>query len=374
MRASHSYGAGTTTAAPASVPSYASLLAQQRASREPEGVLQVLAGARNGEIAYNPSAPFELQTPSGRVTAMYVRVESQDSQIVSRLLQPPGRYNPRSVLYVRVAHNHWEPADAEALGLPRSAVCLEGVEDPFLTFIGGELILGGVVIDFSTAIAVDTPIAITDPSRFDYSRSTTTVTVMFWRGSSLAELGPFRTIRGMREVRLVELSDGSVLVATRPQGGEAGLGKIGLTRVPSLDHLTQQAVDGARLLDQLVAPDIKVGPNDMYLLPGRMPQDDQVGMLAHTAYREPNGDLHYFAAAFRILNPHKLDAEGVHHTPLRVIATRRDWPAGGKVKRRTLEDVVFPSALTADGDRLLLTAGVSDGEVGTLVVDDPFRS
>lgn len=372
MRASNSYGTGPVTRDRAVAPSYAELLTQRPARIAPSGVTCTIAGLAPHEIAYNPSTPFTLDTPGGPVRAMYVRVESQDSQIVSRLLRTPGRYDPRSVLYVQDGPSAWRPAVADEVGLPPEALVLEGVEDPFITWIGGEVVLGGVVIDFSGAVLVDEPIAITDPARFDYSRSTTTVTVMFWRGPSLGELEPFTTIRGMREVRLVELNDGSVLVATRPQGGAAGLGMIGITRIPSLDDLTQEAADGAQLLADLVAPDVKVGPNEMYLLPGKARADDEVGMVAHTAYRETDGQLHYFATAFRILNPYTCDAEGAAHTRMRVLATRADWPAEGKVKRPTLEDVVFPSGVTRDREGTLLWAGLSDGEIGTLRIADPF--
>ena len=338
----------------------------------PQGRVLTIEGLGPNEIAYNPSRPFELFAPAlGRaVHVMYVRVESKDSAAVNRLVTPRGTYDPRSVLYVQVDDDRWAPADPARLGLPDAGVVFEGMEDPFVCTVGTDLVVGGVVIDFSTAEAVAEPIPIAHPSRFDYSLATTTVTVQLRRGPTLADLEPFATITGMREVRLVELSDSSVFVATRPHGGPAGLGTIGFTRIATLDDLTQEAVAAAPLMPWVIATDVKTGPNDLHLV-RRSAGRDEVGVLAHAAFRDARCDLHYLAMTFRVTNPHDVPGGGAQVSPPRVIACRHDWPPTA-VKRTTLEDVIFPTSVHRRSGEMILQAGVSDAAIGELVVADPF--
>ena len=384
MRADGPTGAGSSGPAVATRPralGYADLAAQcGPRPTVPRGRILTIEGLGAGEIAYNPSRPFELFAPAlGRtVRVMYVRVESRSSAAVNRLLTTDGSvpsgggaYDPRSVLYEQVDEDRWVPADYRRLGLPPTSFVFEGLEDPFVCSVGTDLIVGGVIIDFSTAVAVNEPIPIAHASRFDYSLATTTVTVQLRRGPTLADLAPFATIRGMREVRLLQLSDESVFVATRPHGGAAGLGTMGFTRIPTLDDLTQDIVDAAPLMPWVITPDVKTGPNDLHLVRGSTPADDQVGVLGHAAFRDTRFDLHYLATAFRVLNPFAVPAAAAQVSDPKVLACRHDWPLAG-VKRPTLEDVVFPTSLVASDGQMVLQAGVSDAAIGELVIPAPF--
>lgn len=281
---------------------------------------------------------------------MYVRVESIAADWFNLLTDPPGPYDPRSVAY-RENADGWSPGYGPAF---------EGMEDPFVTVVGDELVLGGVVIDFSTARRIADPIELTSPSHFDYTKATPTVTTVFYRGRSVHELRHFATVRGMKDVRLAQQGDGRIVVATRPQGGDAGIGRIGIAVVDSLDDLTQAVVDGATLLANDVADDVKMGPNQLHALRG-----GELGVIAHAAYRATDGDLSYAAVAFRV-------DRVLRASPVEVIALRDDWPAG-EAKRSQVADVVFPSGIERHGDgTATLIAGLSDGAIGALEIPDPF--
>jgi hypothetical protein len=323
-------------------------------------------------IAYNPSRPFRCVAPAtGReVTAMYVRVESVEADWFNHLERPPGVYDSQAILYLEAKPGHWVPASAESFG--PAGLQHEPMEDPFVEFVDGELVFGGVRIDFSSAAGGHDPIPLDAIAHFDYSRAAPTVTTEFHRGPGPEELHRFATIRHMRDVRLLRLDEDRILVATRPQGGEAGMGSIGLVLIGSLDELDQAAVDRAALITELLAEEMKAGANELYLLPkGSARERDEVGVLAHAAAREPDGSVSYFAAAFRILNPHTFMEEGIRHTPATAIARRGDWPPG-KVKRPQVQDVVFPAALLRRNGDTRLLAGLSDGEIGELEIPDPF--
>jgi Protein of unknown function (DUF1861) len=322
-------------------------------------------------IAYNPSRPFQCIAPvTGReVTAMYVRVESVEADWFNHLERPPGVYDSEAILYLEDEPGHWTPATPENFG--PAGLQHDLMEDPFCEFIDNELVFGGVRIDFSTAEGGHDPVPLGAIEHFHYP-ATPTVTTEFFRGRGPGDLRRFATIRHMRDVRVLRLSDGRILVATRPQGGEAGLGSIGLVVLDSLAELDQSAAERAVLVKGLLAREMKIGANELYLLPkgnGRL--NDEVGILAHTAAREDSGHVSYFAAAFRILNPYSFAEEGIEHTPVTPIARRSDWPPG-KVKREMVEDVVFPAALIDREDEIFLVVGLSDGEIGELSVPDPF--
>ena len=106
------------------------------------------------------------------------------------------------------------------------------LQDPCITIIDGELILGGVRY----------PVMMPDGSA---------VWIMeFFRGSSLATLqrflvGPAK----MKDIRFCELDDGRIGVFSRPQGVKGGRGKIGFTIAETLEEVTAQMIQEAPLLE-----------------------------------------------------------------------------------------------------------------------------
>ena len=134
---------------------------------------------QNGKDVYNITAPFFAD---GK-TWIAGRVEARDSEY-SR------------IGFFEESEGEWVETEREALNL----------QDPFVTRIGGKLVLGGVEV-------------FDDEERPGYLNYRT----VFYRGDGILDLsrfavGPDR----MKDIRLCELEDGRILVLTRPQGERGG--------------------------------------------------------------------------------------------------------------------------------------------------------
>lgn len=218
------------------------------------------------------------------------------------------------------------------------------LQDPFFTFIGGELVFGGVEI-FETAEGLSWRTS-------------------FYRGRDIFQLKPFFSgPKGMKDIRLVELPDGRIGIFTRPQGKVGGRGTIGYTEASGLDALSIELLEGAPLLGDMFHPLDWGGANEIHRLP-----NGELGVLSHVAYFE-NDDVqsnrHYLASAF------VFDPQSRRHRNFRIIGCR-DQFAPGAAKRPDLVDVVFSSGLVFADGRVMLYAGASDAEAHWLEIPDPF--
>jgi hypothetical protein len=224
------------------------------------------------------------------------------------------------------------------------APVFEGLQDPCVTFIKGELVIGGV----------NFPVKMADGG--------TGWRMEFYRGKTLGTLtrffnGPDR----MKDIRFTELADGRVGVFTRPQGEKGGRGKIGFTIAESLETLAPETLDAAPLLAPQCVAEEWVGCNEAHPL-----ADGSLGVLGHIANFDAAGGRHYYAMAFR-LNPFTSEA-----TPPRMIAERGHFPEGA-AKRPDLADVIFSGGLSRKADdSAILYAGLSDCEAGWAEIPDPF--
>lgn len=274
----------------------------------------------DGLDVYNTTAPFESagrQVIAGRVE----RRDSEESQV---------RF------FERGAQGWHLIPDAPTLAL----------QDPFFTFIGATLVLGGV-------------------ETFDKDGRLHWRTV-FLRGPDIFSLSRFLVgPDGMKDIRLTHLADGRIGIFTRPQGTVGGRGTIGYTEADHLDAITPAVISSATLLEGMFHPLDWGGANETRALPG-----GEVGVLAHIACfddDEPPSARHYFACTF------------VFDPPLRrwrnfkIIACRSQFEAG-PAKRPDLVDVVFSSGLVFGPDgRVTLYAGASDAEAHWLEIDDPYK-
>ncbi|MEQ7051507.1 DUF1861 family protein [Paenibacillaceae sp. P-4] len=269
---------------------------------------------------YNITAPFE---DAGELV-IAGRVESRDSEF-------------SEVRFFVERNGEWAPRE----GAPTFEL-----QDPFQTRFGGELVLGGVQI---------------------YPHPTQENALMwrtvFYKGKSIAELKPFfKGPDGMKDLRLVELQDGSVGVFTRPQGEKGGRGKIGFARVNRLEDLSIELVNNTPLLDGQFIDEEWGGANEAHLL-----SNDRIGVLGHIANFDAQGDRHYYPMVF-VLDP----ATG-KYSDIKLIAVR-DKFLPGAAKRTDLVDVVFSGGLVRNGDgTAVLYAGISDAEAHRLTIDDPFQ-
>jgi hypothetical protein len=288
----------------------------KRQSMNPEKI--VFRGVGDRDV-YNISAPFEDE---GELV-IAGRVEPRDSE--------------HSEVHFFVERNgEWTPRE----GAP-----VFDLQDPFHTKIAGELVLGGVQIfphpENEGALAWRT---------------------VFYRGKSVAQLQEFaKGPDGMKDIRLVELEDGSIGVFTRPQGEKGGRGKIGFTRISSLEALTAAVIDQTRLLEGQFIEEEWGGANEAHLLSNGL-----VGVLGHIASFDAEGNRHYYPMVFAV------DPRTSVFSDIELIATRSNFLEGA-AKRPDLEDVVFSGGLVRNSDGTAdLYAGISDAEAQKITVEDPF--
>ena len=221
----------------------------------------------------------------------------------------------------------------------------QAFQDPFVTFIHGELVLGGVQV-------ISDPL---DPKRIVSWHT------CFYKGPSpfdlkLFAIGPSH----MKDIRLCGLLDGRVAVFTRPQGKKGGLGKIGFMIFDSLDAVNGEDMLGAEISQMHFLPDEWGGANDIHVL-----KNGLLGVAGHIARRDQAG-LHYHPMCFA------LDPKTGKHSPLTVLARRSDFP-DGPAKRPELKDVLFTAGLIRHtGGSATLYTGVSDCEACRAEIDDPF--
>ncbi|ANE46920.1 hypothetical protein SY83_12255 [Paenibacillus swuensis] len=272
-----------------------------------------------GKDVYNITAPF---LDEGELV-IAGRVEARDSEHsdIMFFIQRGGRWGVRE-------------------GAP-----ILHLQDPFYTRVAGELVLGGVEI-------------YPHPEQ----RGALKWRTSFYRGATVASLKPFfKGPDGMKDIRPVELADGSIGVFTRPQGDKGGRGKIGYLRVASLDALTCEAIEAAPLLEGQFADGEWGGANEAHLLGNGL-----VGVLGHIACFDAQGDRHYYPMAFAF------DPETERFSDMALIAVRAAFLPGPS-KRPDLEDVVFSGGLVRNNDgTAVLYAGISDAEAQRIVIADPF--
>lgn len=272
-----------------------------------------------GLDVYNPTAPF-LDEGQWRIAARVEARESEDAQV--RFFAWDGG-------------NHATLLDK----MPTFRL-----QDPFVSRIGGELLLGGVEV-----------------------APATTGEELCWRtqffvGSSVRTLRPLTVGPwGMKDIRLVELPDGRILVFTRPQGDPGGRGTIGWTILARLSELNTRSIAGATLIPHVDERDW-CGVNEARLLPS-----GHIGALAHVARFDEQGNRHYFAAGFTF------DYQRGVSSPMTILACRDDFLPGAS-KRDDLQDVVFPAGLLeTQGQGMRLFCGTSDCEVQWLEIAPPFN-
>ena len=272
---------------------------------------------------YNISAPFRI----GNATVIAGRVEAREARSDSH------------IVFFEEKKGVWVPVkDAPTLRL----------EDGFATHIGDETIFGGVEMYPNPTEA--------DSRNVDYR-------TVFYRGRNLSSLQKFAVGPDkMKDVRLTPLANGRIGVCTRPQSGRSGRGKIGYVELPRLEDVNAQNILSARIIENQFATEEEWGGvNELHPLP-----DGRIGIIGHIAYQDAQGGKHYYAMSF------VYDPKTHHASPIEIIATRKNFPAGD-AKAPELADVVFPGGLVRYGDgTATLYAGLSDAEAGSITLPDPF--
>lgn len=295
-----------------------SLLKQYRSNHPASKPARILFHGVADKDVYNITAPFNVD----KKTYLFGRVESRDSEFSQACLFE----EKENEYYLVEEFPHFD------------------MQDPFITFIQDEIVLGGVVINESK----------TDPNVLEWRTD-------FFKGTTLDSLEKFfEGPKGMKDIRLKELSDNRILVLTRPQGKKGGRGKIGATIIDSLNSLTIDLVEDAPLLNHQFTDEEWGGANEIHLI-----DQDTVGVLGHIASFDDEDNRHYYALSFRLdLNDFSINS------PI-IIAERRDFLEGPS-KRDDLIDVVFSGGILQLGNAAELYCGISDAEAQKIMIENPF--
>lgn len=271
---------------------------------------------------FNITAPFQV----GDKIVIAGRVEEKKPKSKSR------------IIFFEEIDGKWNPINNAPIF---------DLEDGFATKIGSEIIFGGVEIYYH-------------PSLFhllnhDYRTA-------FYRGHDLSSLTKFThgpTI--MKDIRLIELKDGSIAVFTRPLGGNNYGGRIGFKRISNLNELNIKNIQSAKVIENQFIKDEWGGTNNLHLLP-----DDKIGVIGHIAQLDELERKHYYVTSF-IYNP-----ETHYASQIKIIARRSTFHIG-EIRAPELADILYPGGLIRNGDgTATLYAGLSDSEAGKVDIPDPF--
>ncbi len=294
---------------------------------KPQGIVQEFSGLKDMDI-YNPSVPFTIKG----ATYIAGRVEERSSE--------------RSrVMFFKKTGDVWD--------LCKEAMTFE-LQDPFITFIDSKLIMGGVRVVWEEGT----------------NRATAWYTD-FYIGSGLDDLHLFASgPKHMKDIRLVELSDKRIGIFTRPQGEQmlnqfGCIAKIGFMIVDSLEDITAAKIEQAAFIEGIFRPDEWGGCNQIHLL-----KNGHLGIVGHIAYGEekPNARyLHYYGMSFIFDPVNKRIVDKV-----KIIISRDCFP-DGPCKAQRLSDVTFTSGIQRlCGNKAVIYTGLSDAQVGSAVINDPF--
>ena len=227
---------------------------------------------------------------------------------------------------------------------PREKTISFKLQDPFYTWIGNELVFGGVEV------------------YTDAHHNITSWRTLFYRGVCINDLKLFATgPLNMKDIRLVEITSGRIGILTRPHGLPDARAKIGYIEIQSLDELSEEVIASAHLFSDQFLKDEWGGANEAILL-----KNGLIGVLGHISYKDGNENLHYHSMTFA-LNPNTMEK-----TSIMIIATRNNF-LEGPAKEDRLYDVIFSGGIVRLRDGLAyLYAGVSDAEAHRLLITDPF--
>ncbi len=216
------------------------------------------------------------------------------------------------------------------------------LEDPCIAIVHGEVIMEGTHVVRSRNNVV-------------------CLMAYFYRGRDLNDLFYFTTGPDhMKDIRLVEMSDGKVGVFSRPRFAE-GRCQIGMNIINTVDELDEDVIQNAPFIEGLFGDDEWGGANQCYQLDSGL-----IGIIGHKSYV---GDVCnvYTTIAF-VVDPRTRKLQDS-----RIICTRSSF-APGETKIHNTSDTTFPCGIVMrpDGKADLYT-GLNDIEIGRAVIDNPFE-
>lgn len=276
-------------------------------------------GAADDRDVYNISAAFLWNAE----TLIAGRVEARDSEA-------------STVIFFIEKNGVWHKRE----GYPELKL-----QDPFITKVNDEIIVGGVEI-------------YDDPER----EGELAYRTIFYKGKTLDKLERFaKGPERMKDIRLLQLDSKDILVFTRPQGKIGGRGKIAYTLLKDIRELTPERIKQAVVMEDQFYEEEWGGANELHLL-----KNGKIGVLSHIAKFDEEGSRHYYASSFCF------DLHKKKYSPMKIIAVRGDFEKGA-AKRPDLMDVIFSGGLVRQpDDNAKLYVGVSDAEAHAAIITDPF--
>ena len=286
----------------------------------PEGVKLNLLGVGHRDV-YNITPPFIVD--SRMVIA--ARVETREDELKSEVC-----------FFEQVDEVTWIKINIPALNL----------QDPFTTKLGEEIILGGVEVSL--------PELNSENNSIKYK-------TVFYKGNNLNSLERFSVgPEKMKDIRIVKLENGHIGVFARPQGEKHGRGEMAYIELESLKELTPENILKAEVIEGLFAPGEWGGANQLHLL-----GNNKIGVIGHIACFDEKENKNYYAMSF------VFDIKTNTASPLRIIATRRDFPRG-ESKKPDLTNVIFVGGIEKIDGEYYLYAGLGDIESGKIAIEYPF--
>lgn len=226
------------------------------------------------------------------------------------------------------------------------------LEDPYITEIGDELVLGGTHVQYE---------------RGSYS----TFFGYFFRGTDFHDLYYFTTGPSkMKDIRLVPLADGRIGVFSRPRSSElrgkyGSESMIGFTIIDTLDELTADVIANAPYIHGIFGEGEWGGVNQAYLL-----DSGKIGIIGHICYRdqdERGGEQRIYLNMAFVFDPVTRESAELH-----LIGSRPCYPPG-PAKKPYLTDCVFASGIVMRPDgKADLYSGIGDCQTGRIAIDYPF--
>lgn len=227
------------------------------------------------------------------------------------------------------------------------------LEDPYISEIGNELVLGGTHVQYQGGRV---------STYFGY----------FFRGTDLHNLYYFTSgPNKMKDIRLVQLSDGKIGVFSRPRGPETK-GKygsesmIGFTVIDRLEELTADVIENAPYIHGIFGEGEWGGVNQAYLL-----DSGKIGIIGHICYRdkdENGGEVKVYLNMSFVFDPATRES-----TDIQLIGSRPCYPAG-PAKTPHLVDCAFTSGIVMRPDgKCDLYSGIGDSQAGRIAIDYPFE-
>jgi len=292
------------------------LLQEYRSSWKKYESNKIQFNGQGDKDVYNISSPFEWDGN----TYILGRIEARDSEISD------------TGFFVKTGDNEYNLTD----------IIIPMLQDPFYAFIDEQLFVGGTEIFL-------------DEKKNISCWHTTIFIASDLKNFTRCFLAPSK----MKDVRVFQTN--KIYIFTRPQGGKAKFGRIGLEVVGNLADMYRVFLgDASIFMDQF--DDLSWGGvNQIVGL-----KDGRLGILGHIACMSEGDVRHYYAMTFAV-NPKTRE-----RTPMKIICERSDFPEG-EAKRKDLVDVIFPGGIERNSDKTAtLFVGLSDAEAYSITIEDPF--